>query len=291
VILLVASSEPRVGRSVIAAALAYRLARDGAQVTLARLAGDESAASDAAAFGTIEELMAVETPVSADDVKSMPGDIVVEAPAGPVASLAEALGAQVLAVAGATSPPVDAPRDRLIGTIVTRVPLADVTMLRGRAGVLGVLEEDRTLAAPSLDDIAEAVGGRWLHRRDEPQSIARVMIGTVSSDSGSPYFANREKTCVITRFDKTDVQLAAIFTDLQCLVITAGGEPSPYLLDRVINRPDSVSVLLSDASTTDTMAMIEPLYGLSRFDGETKLLRMVDLLDEANVTLPLPVAS
>jgi hypothetical protein len=39
------------------------------------------------------------------------------------------------------------------------------------------------------------------------------------------------------------------------------------------------------------MGMVEDLYGRSRFDGETKLLRAVELLDEANITLPLPVAS
>jgi BioD-like phosphotransacetylase family protein len=290
-ILLVASSEPRVGRSVIAAALAYRLARDGAEVTLARLAGDDSAAPDAAIFGAIDELQAVATPVSADDLKSLPGDVIVEAPPGSFAALASSLGARVLAVSGPSSPALDAPRDALVGTIVTRAPQADVETLGGRAGVLGVIAEDRALAAPSLDDIAEAVSGRWLHRSDEPQSIGRVMIGTVASDSGSPYFANREKTCVITRFDKTDIQLAALLTDLQCLVITGGGEPSPYLLDRVVNRADPVSVLLTDTPTVQAMGMVEDLYGRSRFDGETKLLRAVELLDEANIALPLPVAS
>ena len=290
-ILLVASSEPRAGRSVIAAALAYRLSRDGAAVTLARLAGDESAAHDAAMFGAIEGLRAGGTPVTADDLKSITGDVIVEAPPGPIATLASSLGARVLAVAGPSSPALDAPRDALVGAVITNAPAADVATLRGRAGVLAVLGEDRVLATPSLDDIAGAIGGRWLSRSEEPQSIARIMIGTVASDSGSPYFANRQETCVITRFDKTDVQLAALLTDLQCLVITDGGEPNPYLLDRVTNRPDPVSVLLTDAGTVDAMAMIEGLYGHSRFDGETKLLRAVELLDEAGVMLPLPVAS
>ena len=55
--LLIASAEPRAGRSLIAAAIAYRLGRDGTPVTLARLDGDDSAAADAAAFAALEGIV------------------------------------------------------------------------------------------------------------------------------------------------------------------------------------------------------------------------------------------
>ncbi|MDE3094542.1 MAG: hypothetical protein KGK07_00895 [Chloroflexota bacterium] len=289
-VLLVASSEPRAGRSLIAAALAYRLTRDGAQVTLARLAGDESAVPDAATFAALDGLSAPESPLTPEAVRSLAGDVVLEAPPGPVRELASSLEARVVAVGGAAAPDIDAQKDGLIGAILTRVPTAAVAKVRARAGVLAVLPEDRVLAAPSLDDLAAALGGRWLHRSAEPRSIGRVMIGTVASDAGSPYFGNRERVCVITRFDKTDVQLAALLTDLRCLVITGGGEPSPYLLDRVCSHPDEVSLLSVPGSTVETMAKVEPLYGRSRFDGDGKLRRAVEMLDEAGVSLPLAVA-
>ena len=95
----------------------------------------------------------------------------------------------------------------------------------------------------------------------------------------------RARTCVITRFDKTDIQLAALLTDLECLVITGGGEPSPYLIDRIGNGRSDVAVLLAPAGTVATMRAIEPLFGLSRFSGVGKLERAVALLDEANVPL------
>ena len=290
-VLLVASSEPRAGRSLIAAALAYRLARDGAQVTLARLAGDESASPDAATFAALDNLLAPESPMTLEAVRSLAGDVVLEAPPGSVHDLASSLEARVIAVGGATSPEIDALKDERIGKIITRVPAAAVATVRARAGVLAVLPEDRVLAAPSLDDLAAALEGRWLHRRAERQSIGRVMIGTVASDAGSPYFGNRERVCVITRFDKTDVQLAALLTDLRCLVITGDGEPSPYLLDRVRSLPDEVSLLSVPGSTVETMARVETLYGRSRFDGEVKLRRVVEMLDDAGVSLPLAVAS
>jgi hypothetical protein len=286
-VLLIASSEPRAGRSLIAAAIAYRIGRAGTPVMLARLDGDESAAADAAAFAALEGIASPGTPVSAADVAKLSGGVVLEAPAGSVKVLAELLGARVLAVGPARSAVTDAPSSALAGAIVTRVPAADVVAVSARAGVLAVLPEDRTLAAPSVSDVAAALKARWLAGEGGRGSFDRVMIGTVSSDAASPYFGNRERTCVITRFDKTDIQLAALQTDIECLVITGGGEPSPYLLDRVRSTRDEIAVLLAPDSTVETMRAIEGLYFTSRFEGTGKLMRAVEMLDEANVQIDI----
>jgi BioD-like phosphotransacetylase family protein len=282
-VLLVASSEPRAGRSMVAAALAYRMARAGRSVTLARLAGDESAAPDAEAFASLEYLVSPGAPVAASDVPSLSGDVVAEAPPGDVGALAKELGASVVGVGGTASPELPAPADVLRGVILTRVPASEVGAVSGRSGLLAVLREDRLLASPSVTEIAGALNAEWLHESDERTAIERVMIGTVASDSATPYFANRERVCVLTRFDKTDIQLAALFADLSCMVLTGGGEPSPYLLDRVRNGREEVDVLLTQGTTVEAMRAIEPLFGRSRFGGMVKLERAVALLDEAGV--------
>ena len=280
-VLLIASSEPRAGRSLIAAAIAYRIGRAGTAVTLARLDGDESAAPDAAAFAALEGIVTPGKPVSAADAAKLSGDVVLEAPAGSVKALADALKARVIAVGHAQSAAIDAPPSTFAGSIVARVAAADLAAVGARAGVLAVLAEDRTLAAPSVGDVAAALKARWLAGEGDRGSFDRVMIGTISSDAASPYFGNRARTCVITRFDKTDVQLAALQTDIECLVITGGGEPSPYLLDRVRSTRDEIAVLLAPDSTVETMRAIEGLYGTSRFEGNGKLACAVELLDEA----------
>ncbi len=285
--LIVASSEPRAGRSLIAAAVAYRLGRDGKPVTLARLGGDDGAAADAVTFAALEGITAPAAPVDPAAVATLPGDLVLEAPAGSVKQLVVTLTARVLVVGGGSPAPVDAPPDAVIGTIVTRVPAADVEAVVRRAGVLAGLAEDRVLAAPSVADIAAALRARSLGNGDDTVTIDRVMIGTVASDAAGPYFGNRERTCVVTRFDKTDIQLAALNTDLQCLVLTGGGEPSPYLLDRVAGHRPGVAVLLAEDDTVASMRAIEPLFTASRFDGGGKLLRAVELLDEAGVSITL----
>jgi BioD-like phosphotransacetylase family protein len=103
----------------------------------------------------------------------------------------------------------------------------------------------------------------------------------VASDAATPYFGQRVRTCVVTRFDKTDIQLAALQTEVACLLLTCGGEPSPYLLDRVQGSRPDVAVLLTEQTTVDAMRSVEELYARSRFAGVTKLMRAVELLDEA----------
>ena len=208
-VLIVASSQARVGRSLVAAALAYRIARDGKPVTLARLSGDESAEHDASTFASIEYLSSPGKPIGAGDVASLSGDVVLEAPAGPVKQIAQQLGARVVAVGAPSSPATDASGDTLAGMIVTKVPESEVSAVSARSGLLAVLLEDRLLAAPSIADIAARLNARSLHESGDHASIDRVMLGTVASDAASPYFSNRERKCVITRFDKTDIHYLA----------------------------------------------------------------------------------
>lgn len=283
-ILVVASAEPGAGRSLVAAALAYRLGREGRAVTLARLAGDSGADADAATFSRLDGIVAPLAPVEQAQVASLSGDVILEAPAGSVDGLVRALDARALVVGGpASAMDVGAPPDRVAGHVLTNVPVHAVSTVAQRAAVLAVLPEDRVLAAPSIADIADALRAEWLIQQGASGGVERVMIGTVASDAASPYFGNRERTCVVTRFDKTDIQLAALLTDVECMVITGGGRPSPYLLDRVRGTRDDVAVLLAPENTVETMRVIEGLYGRSRFDGRVKLERAVALLDEAGV--------
>ena len=277
--IVVASSEPRVGRSVIAAAIAYRLGRAGKSVTLVRQAGEAGASADATTFAALDGIVSPGQALDAKATAALAGDVVVEASAGSVKDLVAATKARVVVVGLATSAASDASKESSVATIVTRAPAASVSAGSDRGDVTVVLAEDRVLAAPSIADIALALNASWLAGEGGSGSIQGMMIGTVSSDAASPYFGNRARTCVITRFDKTDIQLAALQTDLGCLVITGGGEPSPYLMDRVRSSRDAIAVLRAPGSTVEAMVAIEPLYATSRFDGEAKLLRAVELLD------------
>jgi BioD-like phosphotransacetylase family protein len=279
--IIVASSEAGAGKSTIAAALAYRMVRDGKPVTLARLSGDARAEADAAVFASLDGIVAVPKPLSQDEASKLLGDAVVEAPAGAVKAIALTLKAAVIVVGRPDSSAVDGAAQ----TIVTRVAPGEMATVAKRSGVTAVLPEDRILAAPAVADIAAAIKSRWLVESDRHTTLDRLMIGTVASDAATPYFGNRDRKCVITRYDKTDIQLAALQTDTELLLLTGGGQPSPYLLDRVQGYRDDISVLLAEDETVDVMRQLEGLYGVSRFDGAGKMMRAAELLDEAGFAL------
>jgi BioD-like phosphotransacetylase family protein len=284
-VLIVASADPGAGRSVIAAALAYRYGRAGSPITLLRLLGDDGASRDASVFASLDDVNAPHDPVSAAAVMSWSGDVVVEASPGSVEALCTQMqDARVVSV-GPPGAATLVPSRALVGEIVTRVPAADVTRAGQRSGVLAALPEDAILAAPSASDIASALEAQWVSRPDEDVSVGQVMIGTVASDAATPYFGNRRSTCIVTRFDKTDIQLAALNTDIECLVLTGGGEPSPYLIDRIATHRPDVAVLLTHGTTVDAVRDMEPLFGASRFDGRAKLQRAVELLDAAKLEI------
>lgn len=284
--LIIASSEAGAGRSLVAAAIAYRLGREGKAVRLVRVAGDDGAEADAAAFARLDGIVSPGRALTLEDMAGMNGDVMAEIPAGAAGEAANKLAAKVVVVGGADAAPVDVSPALVAGTVLTRVPASELATVAQRAGLLAALPEDPTLAAPSVADIVRVLSARRL-AGDENASIDRVMIGTVASDSATPYFANRPRTCIVTRFDKTDIQLAALQTDLHCLVLTGGGEPSPYLLDRVAGHRPDVALLLADAGTVESVQAIEGLFGASRFEGEGKLLRTVELLDAAGVSVEL----
>jgi BioD-like phosphotransacetylase family protein len=164
---------------------------------------------------------------------------------------------------------------------VTAVAAKEVSKVRaaleGRGlRPLALLPEDRLLAAPRLSELALALEASFFcDGADQDEIIERVMIGSVSHDPGAPYFSTHERKAALTRFEKTDVQLAALGTPLVCLLLTGGQQPSPYLFDRA--QSAGVPVLLTPRTTVEAMEAVGEAYAVARFGGEQKLERLREL--------------
>ncbi|HTE87253.1 MAG TPA: DRTGG domain-containing protein, partial [Dehalococcoidia bacterium] len=144
----------------------------------------------------------------------------------------------------------------------------------------GVVPEDATLYAPSVLEIAEALDAEVVLGEPEPgQIIEHLMIGPITTDPGQPYYARpHSRRAVITRSDKTDLQLAAMHSDISCLILTGGLDPSPYTIDRAADG--EITVLLTKLDTPGAVNRLEDIFLTTRFEGEQKLERMRTLLDE-----------
>ena len=268
--LILVAGSAEAGASTVAAGLAHRLAASGRTVRLERLAGDARAEADATAFAALEFARAGGTPLDASALSAAGDEVVIaEAPAGADgAALAAELGARLVTVA----------REGDAGATNGAVALAT----HARAASPLALPEDRLLAAPTVGTLIAASGAQVLARSTEGDAAIceHVVVGPIASDAGDAYFGRFPRSAVVTRAEKVDVALAALRVDPECLILSGGGEPSPYLLDRVASSRRT-TLLLAPEGTVETVRDIEGSFGRSSFAGEAKAERAGELMAAA----------
>jgi hypothetical protein len=287
----VIASRPLAGTTAIAAGLAQGLAAGGARVRLVRLGSGAAADFDAATFATY--IFASATGRPEPTVSAAAGEtIVVEADAG--APLTDAAG--VLVVRGAMADGDvslgQSLGERLIGSIGTNVSPANVEAVARdltNAGLrpLAIIPEDRVLAAPCVMEIRETLGASVLYEGENDLEVVEdVLIAPVYADPARPHFRRFASKAVLAPFNKTDLHLVAIETQAACLVITGGGQPSPYVVDRA--QGEATTVLLSREETPATLASLSDVWLTSRFRGGRKAAAVYEHLngriDFANLT-------
>jgi BioD-like phosphotransacetylase family protein len=283
--LLLLSSEPLAGKTTVAAGLAEIRRKNSGAAAIERLPGDEHAEADAALFASLERSPA-ETPS---------GLRIIEAPAGdPQPSLSSHSDARALVIADRSGPlpgVIDYCRsigDRLAGLILNKTPQKRQERLRAdlqTAGVplIGVLPEDRLLAAPVLSDVAAALSATPEHFTNGTglSPLDRPVIATISADPGQAHFAHYDASAVIVRSDKPDLQLAALNAGATCLIVTGGLPILSYVLERA--EEDEIPLLRTGLDTLATVRVIEGLFAGKPFaGGEAKVNRIATLLSSVD---------
>jgi BioD-like phosphotransacetylase family protein len=219
--------------------------------------------------------------------RKLSGTQFVEAPSG---ELAAAMVTQPGARTVVVSTPATSPADlaayiggaEIAGVIFNRVPAKRVIPIRRAyetAGVklLGIVAEDRLLAAPSVGQVAEALSaeGENLNGNAE-QLLERVVIASIAADPGQAYFDRTNANAIIVRSDKPDLQLAALNTGPTCLIVTGGLPVLSYVLERVAD--EEIPLLRTKLDTTQAVGAIEGLFGSQPFDGSPEKLRRIEEL-------------
>ncbi len=268
-VIVVSGGEAGAGATTVAAGLAHRLAYAGHAVRIERLAFGANAARDAATFAMLDFASSSGEPVHAGALQAGDGVTILDASLSPdAAAIAAELGARRVVVS-------------LPGAAVADASgVAIVNHARAAGGLQ--LPEDRLLAAPTVGTIIEASKARVLTRSVEGERAIceHIVIGAISHDSDQPYFASFPRKAVVTRAEKVDIALSALRTEADCLILTGGSDPSPYLLDRVA-ASRMTTLLLAPEGTVETVRDIESTFGRSAFAGETKVERIGELMAAA----------
>lgn len=143
---------------------------------------------------------------------------------------------------------------------------------------LGLIPEDRQLLAPTVEQLATHLNGRFtVGEKFTDGIIEHIMVGGLGLDNGIDYFRLRNEKAVVVRGDRPDIQMAALHTPTTCMVLTQDTEPIEYVRNEA--ELEGIPVIVVPTNTLDTMASLNNMQELIRFDHATKLERFIDLME------------
>ncbi len=284
--ILVTSTLAGDGKSVVASGIAAALRASGATVRLARADDADSdpvsKTSDARQFARLNGVRSAAEPVVASDIPDDTDHLVIEADA------ATKIDADRVVLVVRHGEADDDTVSRALADIQPDLVIVNGAPEHGEAAAaarlsglgansVGVVAQDRHLAAPTVREIAPAVGGELSGDQDLFDEASRdLVIGPVSAHEGMDYFRKYPDKTLITRHDRIDIALGALDYEPLCLIL-AGGEPTlPYVAQRA--ERESFALITTPMTTLEAVEAIGPLYGRSAFVGRRKLETAVSLI-------------
>ncbi len=182
--------------------------------------------------------------------------------------------------------------DSLSGVVINQVPqkaLGFVNNLvvpfleKQDVPILGVLPEDRSLAALSVGEIVEVTNAEVLTScYDEEALVEALMVGAMTEDSALRRFRKQPNKAVITGGDRTDIQLAAMETSTTCLILTGNLHPNNLIIKQAENM--CVPILLVPGNTMETVEALDRIFGKTRLKQKEKLDKFLGYV-KANLDL------
>ncbi|NOQ38909.1 MAG: AAA family ATPase [Anaerolineales bacterium] len=176
----------------------------------------------------------------------------------------------------------------LSGVVINRVPehamdfvnnIAVPFLEKEGVPILGVLPNDRELAALSVGEIIEVLDAEVLTScRNEESLVEALMVGAMTEDSAIRRFRKQQNKAVITGGDRTDIQLAAMETSTTCLILTGNLTPNNLIIKQAENM--SVPILLVPGNTMETVEALDRIFGKTRLRQKEKLDKFIGYVKE-----------
>jgi BioD-like phosphotransacetylase family protein len=171
---------------------------------------------------------------------------------------------------------------RLLGVVINDIPESQletcrdivVPFLESRGiAVLAIMPEDRILRSVSVQELVDRLGAAVLYA-PENSSLSDLMvedlkIGAMDVNSAQLFFRNSYNKAVITGSNRLDIQLAALETSTNCLVLTGPPSISAEVLQRATEY--EVPILSVPKDTLTTVEIIESCLGQVRLHEGVKV--------------------
>jgi BioD-like phosphotransacetylase family protein len=136
--------------------------------------------------------------------------------------------------------------------------------------VLGMLPRSNLLRSVSVAELVRQLKAEVLCRPDRlGLMVESLTIGAMNVNSALEYFRKGNNMAVVTGGDRADIQLAALETSTQCLILTGHLPPQPFILSRAEDL--EIPVLSVDLDTLSTVEIIDRAFGQVRLHEPIKV--------------------
>lgn len=163
------------------------------------------------------------------------------------------------------SPAVRGFGDNLLGVVINEVPAGRIQAVQSAAvsvfekqgiRLLGVLPEERALLGVSLAELAKSLEATVVCCEASMDKLVKnVMIGAMTPDSGLDYFNRKDNKVVVMRGDREDMQIAALNTSTNGLILTGDGAPPPKVV--YLAEQKAIPVLTTGQDTLSALDIVE----------------------------------
>jgi uncharacterized protein len=160
----------------------------------------------------------------------------------------------------------DIPRDRVEAVQTTLVPFLE----RSGIPVFGVVHRNGLLRSVTVKQLVEKLDAEILCRPDRLDlMVESLSIGAMNVNSALEYFRRGNNMAVVTGGDRADIQLAALETSTQCLILTGRLAPQPFIVSRAEDL--EIPILSVDLDTLTTVEIIDSAFGQVRLQETIKI--------------------
>ncbi len=175
--------------------------------------------------------------------------------------------------------------DRLCGMVFNDIPEAFqsetaqfiVPFLEAQGlPVLAQVPRYAPLRSISVRDVVEQLNAEVLCCGDRLDlMVEQLTIGAMNVNSALKYFNRATNMAVVTGGDRTDIQLAALESATNCLILTGHFLPNSIVIQRAEDL--EVPVLSVDLDTLTTVEMVDETFNHARLSGTLKASCIQDL--------------
>jgi hypothetical protein len=177
--------------------------------------------------------------------------------------------------------------DRLLGILINDVPSDQIRSInhslrpyleKQNIPVFGVLPSSTLLRSVSVAELVHQLDAEVLCRNDRLDlMVESLTIGAMNVNSALKYFRARHNMAVVTGGDRTDLQLAALETSTQCLILTGHIAPTKEIVARAEDL--EVPILAVDLDTLTTVEIIERAFGEVRLQEPIKFQCICQMIE------------